>query len=86
MNGFIVRDISIHTVITHSFNLFNDEIIDFARVDNPKDSIKGQAETFPHEYYGLEIPHELLLAHKKAIFQNHSMNPLLAEYYCHENQ
>lgn len=82
--GFVERSASFYPVITHSFNILNETVIDFARIDNPDDSYQDEADTFSHIYYGMEIPRSFILAFEEETFRDKSMKPLLFEW-CLEN-
>lgn len=79
--GFVERASWPYSIITHSFNISNGAVIDFARVSDPDDSIENQENSFPHIYYGISIPREFVLNYEQETFEDKSMNPLLIQWY-----
>lgn len=78
--GFIKRKESINPIITHSFNVSQNRIVDFARyiTDHLNTPI---SRTFPHEYFGVKIPREFVLKFRDETLNFYSMNPLICEWY-----
>lgn len=83
--GFIERAGYPYPIITHSFNILDGAVVDFARVSEPDDPIENQENTFPHTYYGIQIPREFVLNYKQETLDGKSMNPLLVQWYLENN-
>lgn len=79
--GFINRNCSVFPIITHSFNVYNSNIIDFARITDDLKIIEPKINDFPHIYYGVKVPNELVKKYENETFYKHSMKPLLYELY-----
>jgi hypothetical protein len=81
VTGFVERNTNYYSILTHSFNLYNDKIVDFARVDDTDSTLFNYETSFPHIYYGIEIPREFLIHFQDATLNEKSMNPLLIDWY-----
>lgn len=80
--GFIKRKESYKPIITHSFNVFKNQIVDFTKhITDPFN--KSDSKSYPHEYFGVRIPREFVLNFRDEILNEHSMNPLICEWYQH---
>lgn len=79
--GFVVRDDSYKSIITHSFNYYNTQIVDLSRLDLNYNILEGLGKTLPHIYYGVKLPKSFLQNYKDEVLIHHSMNPLLLEWY-----
>ena len=66
-------------LITHSFNIEEVDIVDFARLEDPQDPLKSN--TLPHTYYGIEVPRAFVLQFESETIKEKSMKPLLYEWY-----
>lgn len=78
--GFVVRNESVRPIITHSFNVLNNQIVDFTKhITDPFNKL--DQKTYPHEYFGVRIPREFVLKFRDEIFNEHSMNPLICEWF-----
>lgn len=83
-SGFLKRYSIYYPIITHSFNLRNNGIIDLARINNPDYPLNGE-DSFPHTYYGIEIPREFILNYNEETINDYSMNPVLIDWYIANN-
>lgn len=82
--GFIWRNESINPIITHSFNVTQNRIVDFSRyITDPLNMPISQ--TFPHEYFGINIPREFVLKFREETINLYSMSPLICEWYVAQN-
>ncbi len=79
--GFVERKSYSYPIITHSFNYFNNQVIDFSRINNPEDPIAEGDRGLPHTYYGIEIPTKFISNYKQETLVDKSMKPLLYEWY-----
>jgi len=70
-----------YRIITHSFNLFEDSIVDFSRIDKKYKILDETDAHFPNVYYGIKIPIEFVRNYKNETFDECSMKPLLFEWY-----
>lgn len=78
--GFVIRNESIRPIITHSFNVLNNQIVDFTiHITDPFNKL--DQKTYPHEYFGVRIPREFVLNFRDETLNEHSMNPLICEWY-----
>ncbi|MFA7446670.1 MAG: hypothetical protein WCY89_12050, partial [Flavobacteriaceae bacterium] len=82
--GFVTRTCPIYPIITHSFNYYKDKVLDLSRINNPEYPLPEDCN-LPHTYYGIKIPNEFVLEYHKETMENHSMNPLLYEWYIKNN-
>lgn len=82
--GFIHRKDFIYPIITHSFNLKDFRIIDFSRLNDKLEIIDIASPYFPHLYYGIKVPNEMLMKYHVETLKEYSMNPLLYEMYLEE--
>lgn len=90
ITGFVVRNDFPHSLVTRSFNLFDDKIIDLARLDERFGTLEDD-DTFPHYYFGFEIPSAFVKQYENETIENYSMSPLLFEWFeennfCEENE
>jgi hypothetical protein len=83
--GFVVRNSFHYPIITHSFNTLNENIIDFARIEDAEDPFNEENDSLPHTYYGIEIPREFVLNYEQETIEEKSMKPLLYEWFLHNN-
>lgn len=79
--GFVERKSYSYSIITHSFNYFNNRIIDFSRIINLEDPIDEKNSGLPHTYFGIKIPNRFILNYKQETLNDKSMKPLLYEWY-----
>jgi hypothetical protein len=88
--GFVIRESLFYHCITHSFNLTDNRVVDFSRLENDfsvmiedidPDDFFNSNSTFPHLYYGLQIPLDFIENYRSATFEENSMIPLLYEWY-----
>lgn len=84
--GFVERNSYPHPIITHSFNIMDEKVIDFARINNPEYPYIEEDCGLPHIYYGMEIPREFVLYYQNETMQENSMKPLLYEWYLENNK
>jgi hypothetical protein len=79
--GFIKRNESNKPIITHSYNVYQNQIVDFTKyIADPLN--RYESRTFPHEYFGVKIPREFVLNFRDETLNKFSMNPLICEWYC----
>jgi len=83
--GFIFRQNPLNRIVTHSFNVFANSIVDFARIDKNLEVLNIEEPCFPHIYYGIKIPYDFLKQFEKETFNEFSMKPLLYEWYIENN-
>ena len=84
--GFLQQNSNYYPIITHSFNILNEEIIDLARIENQEDLFTNDdRSSLPHLYYGIEIPREFILRYREETLNENSMNPLLYEWFLENN-
>lgn len=83
--GFIHSQDFVLPIVTHSFNIFEGKIIDFARIDDKFKLLSKKDPYFPHTYYGIMIPAEFVKQFEEETFKNFSMKPLLFEWYKENN-
>lgn len=77
--GFVSRYESINPIITHSFNVYQNCIVDFSKhITDP--FYKLDLKSYPHEYFGVNIPREFVLKFRNETLNEHSMNPLICEW------
>ncbi len=86
--GFVIRNSFYFPYITHSFNVRDNRVVDFARLENdlsvmtenlnPEDIFNS---TFPHIYFGIQIPLDFIENYRRATLNENSMIPLLYEWY-----
>lgn len=75
--GFIHKPNHLPEYIMHSFNVFNNEIVDFSRKEHEFSHFD-----FPQIYSGTNIPIEFLkIYNNDSIFKKEDMKPLLIEWY-----
>lgn len=79
--GFIIRKCWVYPIVTHSFSLKENSIVDFARIDENFEELKAKIDSFPHEYFGIKIPHDFVRKFKTETFEEFSMKPLLFEWF-----
>ncbi len=79
--GFVHRQDYLYRLVTHSFNLYDGNIIDFSRVDRNFNVLNVLDPYFPHIYYGIRIPNNIIEAHRQETLDEFSMRPLLVELY-----
>lgn len=81
--GFVNRQDFINPIITHSFNIYKGDIVDFARINQDFSIQTAQELYLPHIYYGINIPSEFINNYRDSVLNDFSMNPLLFEWYNH---
>ena len=79
--GFVERGSYPYPIITHSFNVLDGTVVDFARLSSVDDPLEGGEDSFPHTYYGIQIPREFVLRYIQETLEEKSMRPLLVEWY-----
>lgn len=84
--GFVKRDSYDFPIITHSFNVIVDKIVDFARIEDPDYKFSDyDLSHFPNTYFGIEIPRKFIKRYQEETLENHSMRPLLIEWFIENN-
>ncbi len=68
-------------IITHSFNIKDNRIVDFSRLDNNLNVIQYGYDYFPNTYVGFKIPQDFIDNYRTETLVEHSMNPLIIDYY-----
>ncbi len=81
--GFIYTQDCLYGVVTHSYNVYKNSIIDFARVNRQLEIHDIDTHYLPHVYYGIHIPTDFVKQYTETTFNEHSMKPLLYEWYNH---
>jgi len=84
-SGFVRQNNSTQSVITHSFNVWNNRVFDFTYFKN-KDRFLGQ-NTFPFQYLGVEIPVTFLKEFISLYYSFKSSDrfyPLVSAYFAYE--
>lgn len=84
--GFIFRNYYVFPIVTHSFIIKENSIIDFARIDENLEELKVRINSFPHDYYGINIPNYFVKKFRDDTIENFSMNPLLYEWYIEQHK
>lgn len=79
--GFIHCNDLYSPIITHSFNIKDDRIIDFSRLDIDLNIIQHDYGYFPNAYYALRIPEGFIDNYRYETLAEFSMNPLIVDYY-----
>jgi len=82
ITGFIITQLSPSPLITHSFNFFDNQIIDFSRYLLNDSFTSRDKDGLPHKYFGIELPIKFLKKYEDEILDK-TMNPLLYEF-CRE--
>lgn len=78
--GFISRNASLNPIVTHSFNVYQGQIVDFSKyISDP--FYKLDLKSYPHEYFGVDIPREFVLKFKEETLNEFSMDPLICEWF-----
>lgn len=78
--GFITIKDWDFSFASHSFNMKNNQIKDFSRL-NTDLTLKYDFESLPHTYYGMNIPTAFIRHYESETLNNKSMNPLLVEWF-----
>jgi hypothetical protein len=79
--GFVERNNGWYNIITHSFNIKDYTIVDFARINDPEYQLTEEECGLPNTYYGIEIPKDFVLRYTRETFDEKSMKPLLYEWF-----
>lgn len=79
ITGFLITQ-CYYPLFTHSFNFYNNQIMDFSRFEKDEVFSDSNKDTLPHDYYGIELPVEFLKKYENEILGK-TMNPLLYEFY-----
>jgi glutamate mutase epsilon subunit len=83
--GFVERNTLDYSIITHSFNIKDYTIVDFARINDPEYQLTEEECGLPNIYYGIEIPRDFVLNYQEETFEDKSMKPLLYEWFLENN-
>lgn len=83
--GFIQRESISYPIVTHSFNIKSNKIVDFSLLNEEFLPINSP-DSFPRKYYGINIPREFVLKYKEQTLKEKSMNPLLILWYLEQNK
>ena len=84
--GFIIRKCWVYPIVTHSFSIKKNSIVDFARIDENFEELKAKIDSFPHVYYGIKIPNDFVKKYQVETFENFSMNPLLYDWFIEQHK
>lgn len=79
--GFVSINSFPYSIVTHSFNVKNGNIVDLSRTEDDFQILDQEETGLPHAYYGMNIPTEFVSKFRRETFEEYSMKPLIVEWF-----